>query len=58
MSEYTLATGKYRGTMLKDVPASYLIYCYDNNMIWEKQVRNYVIKHEQELREKAKKERK
>ncbi len=51
--EYTLKTGKYRGQELKNVPASYLIWCYDNNMLWEDTVRRFVVNNEEKLRKLA-----
>lgn len=55
---YTLRTGKYFGKELKDVPASYLLYLYDQDYVMEKAVRNFVFFNEKELREKAKTEKK
>lgn len=52
---YKLKTGKYIGRTLKQVPPTYLIWCYDNNMIWEDVVRKFVIANEKELRELSKK---
>lgn len=34
--------GKHKGKKMKDVPADYLIYCYENDMV-SKQVRAYVV---------------
>lgn len=56
MSEYKLKTGRYRGQMLKDIPASYLLYCFENNWL-EDVAHKYVSNNEQELRNKAKKEK-
>jgi len=53
--DYKLKTGKYRGQELKNVPASYLIWCYDNNMLWEDTARKFVINNEAELRKLANK---
>jgi len=54
-NDYKLKTGKYRGQELKNVPASYLIWCYDNNMLWEDTVRRFVVNNEEKLRALAKK---
>jgi hypothetical protein len=54
---YKLKTGKkYFGKTLKEVPASYLLYCYDNNYVMEQAARRFVVNNEQELRIKAKNE--
>lgn len=53
--DYKIKTGKHRGKTLKEVPASYLIWCYDNNMLWEDTVRRFVVNNEEKLRALAKK---
>ncbi len=52
--EYTLKTGKYRGQELKNVPASYLLYCYKKGWL-EDIARKFVIANEVELRKLANK---
>jgi len=56
MSEYKLKTGRYRGQMLKDIPASYLLYCFEKGWL-EDVAHKYVSNNEQELRNKAKNEK-
>lgn len=31
--EYVLDFGKYKGTKLANVPADYLVYCYENKLL-------------------------
>lgn len=52
--EYTLKTGKYRGQELKNVPPSYLLYCYEKGWL-EDIARKFVIANEVELRKLANK---
>lgn len=47
--------GKYKGTLLKDVPASYLLWCENNNKITPT-VRKYVRLHYSELLKRRKDE--
>lgn len=54
--DYKLKTGKYIGRTLKQVPPSYLLYCYDNNYVMEQAARRFVIANEKELRELSKKQ--
>lgn len=54
---YKLKTGKHFGKTLKETPASYLLYCYDNNYVMEQAARRFVIANEQELRIKSKNEK-
>jgi len=54
--EYKITTGKHQGKMLKDIPASYLLYCYDNGYMMDRLAMNYVEIHEKELRIKAEEE--
>ena len=49
---YVLKFGKvHRGKMLKDIPPSYLIYCYEKGWL-EDVARKFVINNEAELRKK------
>ena len=54
--DYQLKTGKYQGRTIKEVPPSYLLYCYDNNYVMEQAARKFVIANEKELRELSKKQ--
>lgn len=51
---YKLKTGKHAGKTLKEVPPSYLLYCYDNNFVMEQVARRFVVANEMELRELTK----
>jgi uncharacterized protein (DUF3820 family) len=53
--DYKLKTGKHAGKTLKEVPPSYLLYCYDNNFVMEQVARRFVVANEKELRELIKK---
>jgi len=57
-SDYKLKIGKYQGRILKETPASYLLYLYDNNYYMEKPVKHFISNNEQELRINAKNEKK
>jgi hypothetical protein len=50
--DYKIKTGKYIGKMLKEIPASYLLYCYDNNCLWDRIALRFVVNNETELRNK------
>lgn len=52
---YKLKTGKYIGRTLKEVPPSYLLYCYKKGWL-EDIARKFVIANEKELRELSKKQ--
>jgi hypothetical protein len=46
--------GKYKGKALINIPAPYLIYIYENNMVSHGGVRKYIIANEDVLRKQAK----
>jgi hypothetical protein len=50
--DYKIKTGKHRGKTLKEVPASYLIFCYEKGWL-EDIARRFVIANEVELRKLA-----
>jgi hypothetical protein len=52
--DYKIKTGKHRGKTLKEVPASYLIFCYEKGWL-EDIARKFVIANEVELRKSANK---
>ncbi len=54
---YKLKTTIFRDKMIKEIPIKALLSMYDKNQLWEKQVRNFVIINEQDLRNKAKNEK-
>lgn len=49
-----MPNGKYRGTLMKDVPAWYLVWCYENQKL-RSDVAGYVLRNIETLRKKAKK---
>lgn len=50
-ADYILPTGKYWGQKIGHVPASWLLWCYENNKC-SPEVKNYVEKHIEELKTK------
>lgn len=54
---YKLKTTIFRGKMIKEIPVKALLSMFDKGQLWEKQVRNFVIINEQDLRANAKNEK-
>ena len=51
-----MPTGKYKNKKMVDVPASYLIYIFDKEMVSNIRVKNYIIDNLDVLRQQAKTE--
>lgn len=45
--------GKHKGKKMCQISGFYLIYIYDNNMIYDERVKKYIIEREAELRKEA-----
>jgi uncharacterized protein (DUF3820 family) len=45
--------GKFRGRALVDVPAIYLLYIYDNDMVYDPAVKKYIENNIEVLKKEA-----
>lgn len=52
--ESPMPWGKHKGTPMKDVPASYLLFMYDSQLLNKGAVMNYVIDNMQALLKEVK----
>ena len=50
--------GKYKGDLMEDVPADYLLYLYDGNGIHDPRVNRYVLENITTLRMQAENDKK
>jgi hypothetical protein len=45
--------GKHKGKALVNIPAYYLIYIYENNMVYDERVKKYIINNLDVLKKQA-----